>query len=480
MRTVGAGRYELEAEIAKGAIGIVWRALDTTTGERVAVKQLRPEAAVQAELVESFLGEARVLRELDHPSVIRARDLVQSAGQYALVLDLVNGVDLRRRLRADGPLPPQVAADVVAQICDALAYVHHRGIVHGDIKPGNILVPVDGSPVRLADFGIARRVPWADGRNDADRATHATPEYVAPEVVAGEPPLPAADVYALGIVLYELLCGRTPYRGGTAGEVLRRHATCVPVPPPGLPEQIWPVISECMIPDPDQRPSATIVARRMRAVLPSLAGLAPLAPLAPDVVTWWPRSAEDTAPVAAIRRRVTWVPAGTAPVSPAAAYSTHFVAVPEPAVASVAVPQPAAPAPAARRRRGSWVPLLAGLAAAVVAVAFGMTALLLLNQPHRAQTTEPAAVVSHQPGTPAPHSGAGPTTRPSSGAPGNPSGGAGAGTGTPHGGSPRGGPTRGGSSGGSGPAKPPAGHPASSQPGLPGIGSPMPTLPAVR
>src|SRR5882672_4581502 len=106
MQTVGAGRYELEAEIAKGAIGTVWRALDTRTGERVAIKMLRPEAAAEPDLVSSFLAEAEILAGLDHPAVVRVRDLLATDGQYILVLDLVNGLDLRRRLRADGPLPP--------------------------------------------------------------------------------------------------------------------------------------------------------------------------------------------------------------------------------------------------------------------------------------------------------------------------------------------------------------------------------------
>ncbi len=470
MRTVGVGRYELEAEIAKGAIGSVWRALDTATGERVAIKQLRPESAREQDLIDGFLAEARILRELDHPSVVRARDLVRTGGQYALVLDLVNGLDLRRRLLADGPLPPAVAADVIAQVADALAHVHQRGVVHCDVKPGNILVPVDGSPVRLADFGVARRVPWAAPGGEAERATHATPEYVAPEVVEGEPPMPAADVYALGIVLFELLCGRSPYRGGTASEVLRRHATCVPLRPPGLPEQVWPAIQECMSPDPDQRPSASTVARRMRAALPSLDGLPAATALGPDVVTWWPRSVEETAPVPAARRRVTWIPASDAPVSPASGY---LVAVPAvPARAQVPVPRTrvvAAPARPVRRR--SRVPLLAGLVT-VLAVVLGLGVLLALAQPRHVRATQPAADFTPAASPPAASS---PAARPAS-APPSAAASASAPSGTDT------------SPGGTGSSHHPSGAHTSSRgypdpstgPGLPGIGDPMPTLPSVK
>ena len=335
MGATDEGRYQLEAEIARGAVGTVWRAVDTRTGDRVAVKVLRPESAAQPGLVERFLTEAELLAELDHPSLVRARDLVPAFGGYALVIDLVDGTDLRHRLLADGPLPPAVAAEVVAQLADALAYLHGRDIVHGDVKPGNVLVPVDGSPVRLVDFGVARRV-------DADlpvvpaapRALHATPEYASPEVVAGEPAGPASDVYALGIVLYELLSGRTPYRGGTATEVLLRHATCSPVPPLGMPPQVWPVILACTAPDPADRPTTATVANRLRGLEPLLDGLAPLAPLAADAVTWWPRQATPAPSlrVAAIAR----VTASATVMASATVRASARVAVPEPAVALAA------------------------------------------------------------------------------------------------------------------------------------------------
>jgi Protein kinase domain len=415
-----AGRYRLMEEIARGAIGTVWRALDVNTEEPVAVKQLRPEAASQPELVEAFLAEAEILAGLDHPSVIQLRDFIDSDGRRALVMELVDGEDLRQRIRRDGPLPPNVAANVVAQIADALDYLHGRGVAHGDVKPGNLLVPADGGPVRLADFGVARRVGAGDDDEQTIRPTHATPEYVAPEVVSGAAPSPASDVYALGIVLFELLCGRSPYRGGPPAEVLARHATCSPVPPPGLPPVVWPVIEACLTLDPLHRPDAGVVAGRLRGVEPALDGMEALPALAPESVTWWPRPAPATVATAA----VAWVPMASAPVSPASAYAGRMTAIPvagvdgddyqvpvisgppidvtmhngptssPPAVDAVppsgldeaddaAGSPPAGPAPAVATRRGRRRRRMAtaGLSAAGVALVASLSGVAFLNEP---------------------------------------------------------------------------------------------------
>ncbi|GAA3283090.1 protein kinase [Dactylosporangium vinaceum] len=338
-KTMLGGRYRLESEVARGAIGAVWRAYDTQAGEWVAIKVLRPEAAEVSELKDGFLGEAELLAGLDHPSVIRVKNLITEKSGLAIAMELVAGPDLRRRLRAEGPLPPAVAAEVVAQVADALAYVHGNGIVHGDVKPGNVLVPTDGGPVRLADFGVARRLDRPAG------PTHATPEYVAPEVVAGGTPSPAADVYALGVVLFELICGRSPYRGGAPNEVLRRHADCVPVPPPGMPAALWPVIEACMEIDPRMRPTAASIVGRLRAAEGALDGFEPLPRLPAEAVTFWQRSAELTAPMQAPVRRVDWVPLPTAPTSPAAASAALMMAVPIEEPTAAVVHPDAAPTP---------------------------------------------------------------------------------------------------------------------------------------
>jgi hypothetical protein len=331
MAVIGAGRYELGEEIARGAIGVVVRAVVTATGEPVAVKRLRPETAGHPESVLGFLGEAQILGQLDHPAIVRLRELLTEPDGYALVLDLLDGADLRRRVRGGGPLAPALAVAIAVTIADALAYLHAQGYLHGDVKPGNIVLPDDGSPARLVDFGVARRA------GQANRATYATPEYVAPEVVLGEMPGPGADVYALGMVLYELLCGRSAFRGGTSEEVMRRHLTCVAVPPPGLPEALWPVIARCLAFDEAQRPDAGTVADRLRPLVGQLARVPAAAALADDVVTWWPRDADETAPLLG-QQRVAWVPASRQNPEPAA--PERLVAVPMPDQGASAAPEP--------------------------------------------------------------------------------------------------------------------------------------------
>lgn len=269
MNEVLADRYRIDAELARGAAGVVHRARDLITEEDVAIKILHADAASEPAVATAFLDEAEVLTELNHPGIVRPRDLIVNGNLMALVMDLVDGVDLRRVVLDDGPLSARRAVAVVAEVAEALAAVHAKGIVHGDIKPGNILVPADGGSVRLVDFGIARRIA------SPDAPTHSTPDYTAPEIVNGAPSSEKSDVYGLGLVLYEALCGVSPYRGGTVDEVLERHRSMIPVRPSSVVPELWSLIENCLAVDPVDRPVAQALPSMIRAVEPLLSDEAP-------------------------------------------------------------------------------------------------------------------------------------------------------------------------------------------------------------
>ncbi|MFC9653563.1 MULTISPECIES: serine/threonine-protein kinase [unclassified Streptomyces] len=276
MRPVGS-KYLLEEPLGRGATGTVWRARQRETagaeaavagqpGETVAIKVLKEELANDADVVMRFLRERSVLLRLTHPNIVRTRDLVVEGDLLALVMDLVDGPDLHRYLRENGPFSPVAAALLTAQIADALAASHADGVVHRDLKPANVLLRNDGERLHpmLTDFGIAR---LAD--SPGLTRTHefvGTPAYVAPESAEGRPQTSAVDIYGAGILLYELVTGRPPFAGATALEVLQRHLSEEPRRPTTVPEPLWTVIERCLRKDPDQRPSAENLARGLRTV----------------------------------------------------------------------------------------------------------------------------------------------------------------------------------------------------------------------
>ncbi|WP_406139456.1 serine/threonine-protein kinase [Streptomyces sp. NBC_01089] len=275
MRPVGS-KYLLEEPLGRGATGTVWRASQRETagaeaavagqpGETVAIKVLKEELAEDPDVVMRFLRERSVLLRLTHPNIVRTRDLVVEGDLLALVMDLIDGPDLHRYLRENGPFSPVAAALLTAQIADALAASHADGVVHRDLKPANVLVKQDADgqmhPM-LTDFGIAR---LAD--SPGLTRTHefvGTPAYVAPESAEGRPQTSAVDIYGAGILLYELVTGRPPFAGGTALEVLQRHLNEDPRRPTTVPEALWTVIERCLSKDPDRRPSAENLARGLR------------------------------------------------------------------------------------------------------------------------------------------------------------------------------------------------------------------------
>ncbi|GEK03715.1 serine/threonine-protein kinase [Streptomyces sp. NPDC003344] len=276
MRPVGS-KYLLEEPLGRGATGTVWRARQRETagaeaavpgqpGETVAIKVLKEELASDPDIVMRFLRERSVLLRLTHPNIVRVRDLVVEGDLLALVMDLVDGPDLHRYLRENGPFTPVAAALMTAQIADALAASHADGVVHRDLKPANVLLQqYDGRmhPM-LTDFGIAR---LAD--SPGLTRTHefvGTPAYVAPESAEGRPQTSAVDIYGAGILLYELVTGRPPFSGGTALEVLHQHLSAEPRRPSTVPDPLWTVIERCLRKNPDERPSAENLARGLRVV----------------------------------------------------------------------------------------------------------------------------------------------------------------------------------------------------------------------
>ncbi|MFE9686140.1 serine/threonine-protein kinase [Streptomyces sp. NPDC002701] len=276
MRPVGS-KYLLEEPLGRGATGTVWRASQREAagaeaavpgqpGETVAIKVLKEELANDPDIVMRFLRERSVLLRLTHPNIVRVRDLVVEGDLLALVMDLIDGPDLHRYLRENGPLSPVAAALLTAQVADALAASHADGVVHRDLKPANVLLQQQGGQMHpmLTDFGIAR---LAD--SPGLTRTHefvGTPAYVAPESAEGRPQTSAVDIYGAGIMLYELVTGRPPFGGGSALEVLHQHLSAEPRRPSTVPDPLWTVIERCLRKNPDERPSAENLARGLRTV----------------------------------------------------------------------------------------------------------------------------------------------------------------------------------------------------------------------
>lgn len=283
-RNIGS-RYTAHQILGRGSAGTVW--LGEGPEGPVAIKLLREDLASDQELVGRFVQERTALLGLHHPRVVAVRDLVVDGNDLALVMELVRGTDLRTRLDRERRLAPEAAVAVVADVADGLAAAHAAGVVHRDVKPENILLDMEGPigpggshPALLTDFGIAKLI-------DTPRRTKATriigtPDYLAPEIVEGLPPRAAVDIYALATVLYELLAGFTPFGGGHPGAVLRRHVTETVVPLPGIPDELWQLLVQCLAKAPASRLRAGELAARLREQLPQLAGIPSLEVDEPD------------------------------------------------------------------------------------------------------------------------------------------------------------------------------------------------------
>ncbi|MEV6342119.1 serine/threonine-protein kinase [Actinoplanes sp. NPDC051851] len=263
------GRYRLEERIAGGGMGDVWRGTDDVLGRTVAVKILLPALLDEPGFAERFRGEARTMATINHPGVVDVYDYGSDQQLAFLVMEYVEGDALSRTLSRVGRLTPARTMALVAQAADALQAAHANGIVHRDVKPGNLLVRPNGTLV-LTDFGIARSA--LVGQLTVAGAVLGTASYISPEQAAGDTATPASDVYALGVVAYQCLSGHRPFDGATPIEIAMKHVRETPRPLPGdIPPAVRAIVERALAKDPAARwPSAAAMAAVARQAASSL------------------------------------------------------------------------------------------------------------------------------------------------------------------------------------------------------------------
>ena len=259
------GRYVLGTELGQGATATVWRARDTTTGRDVALKRFHPHLVADPVARKRIEDEAAAASRVSHPNIVSAVELIDDRDGLALVFPYVAGETLAKRLARKPRIAPRDAARIALDISDALAVAHSQGVVHRDVKPGNILLGKDGR-ARLLDFGISHAIDAGQLGHDLTGAGMAigTLPYMAPEQLAAEPTTPASDVYALGVVLYEMLAGKRPYAAASPVTLAQEQAQ----PPARIakaPEPLVDLALAALAADVGARPHAAQLARALSA-----------------------------------------------------------------------------------------------------------------------------------------------------------------------------------------------------------------------
>ncbi|SRR6266571_263441 len=267
-----SGRYRVEQLLGSGGMAQVYRGTDTVLSRPVAIKVLSSDYAGDPAFVERFRREAQAAARLNHPTVVSVFDTGSDDGVHYIVMEFVSGQTLAEVLATEGPLPPERAAWVTARVAEALSFAHEAGLVHRDVKPGNVMLTERGD-VKVMDFGIARAAAGPGQDLTETTSILGTAAYLSPEQAEGKPVDPRSDIYSLGVVLYELLTGRAPFTGSTPVAVAYKHVTEEPTPPsavqPGVPPAVEAIAMRALAKDPAQRYQS---AERMRADLEAAAG----------------------------------------------------------------------------------------------------------------------------------------------------------------------------------------------------------------
>lgn len=275
--TVLGGKYRIGRRIGSGGIGVVHAAEHIGLGTQVAVKVLRGAAAKDGSEIARLRREAQVASALDHPNVVKVLDLDQlQDGSIFVVMELLRGRSLAEKLHKDGPLAPGMAIRVFRQVCLALAAAHDLGVVHRDLKPGNVFLCDDGETAKVLDFGMSKLAVGATGdeKLTQDGYTLGTPEYMAPEQCIGATVEPRTDLYELGVLIYEALTGDLPIKSQNRRELLDLHQRQIPPPMrqrrPDLPipRELDDAVAQCLRKRVNDRPESARTFERMLAAVP--------------------------------------------------------------------------------------------------------------------------------------------------------------------------------------------------------------------
>jgi hypothetical protein len=403
-KRVFSDKYAVESEIARGGMGVVYKAVHTALGRGVALKVLHSQYSGDPAFVQRFLREARAMARLDHANIIRVFDVAEDAGSHYIVMEYFPAIDLKRVILERSDLPVDECLAIGEQIAEGLAYAHEQGIVHRDIKPGNVMISESGQ-VKIADFGIAAAADEISVT--ATGQVLGTPEYMSPEQARGDELDGRSDLYSLGMVLYELLTGRTPFKSiskmAIVGKLLYEDAELPLDFPPQVPEPLRELVRTLLCRDPAGRvaDAATLVSRlrEIRAAI-EMGGAQPTPPPedAGEATLVMDRPPTGSGPEAAAPTGLTGAQEAAAPAAASAAPAggtgraeTGAERAPTPADLGYA-PQPPKRLP---------VPVLAGAAGGVAVLALIAFFVFSGGESESPPTPAPAPIATPAPAPPA-------------------------------------------------------------------------------